>query len=449
MRAPLSIPLLLAALLLPPPARALDGAGEVPVDPPRALAPAEAELVVILRRARSEEDPAFDALAEEAAAVGVPGIRASLRLLERERVPPLEPEQTEQVLSEPQRELLLAGLARMEREAVLEELADRMALAHDVAGRLLALRVLGAVGDTESLQGLVGLALAEGEEEPPPRLEEALREAIALILVREPSAFDRLHEELRRTPDDLQGVWIAAAGDTGSPRTLELCAHALGFRTELAPIATAQVLRVGRSPHPELNRELVERLRWMLDPTRAGLCRSVLLALGELGDYESIPTLIELLDGPDEGLSQNALWALQRITGLPFPASAQRWRSWYAQELAWFEHEERRVLRDLGSRDPARVSGALREIGRRRTQRESLAVEVLAVLERSEPSLRAQACDTLGVLGAEVALPALVERLEGDIPYCAQAAWRALGSISGLDLPAQGGAWRDALALDA
>jgi HEAT repeat protein len=449
MRAFVPTPLLLAALLLAAPAAALDGAGEVAVDPPRALAPAEAELAAILRRARSQEQPSLEALTSEAAALGEPGIRASLRLLERERVPPLEPEQSEQVLSEPQRELLLAGLARQEREVVLAELADRMALSHDVATRLLALRVLGALGGADTLGRLVPLALAEGEEEPIPALEQALREAIAHTLLRDPAAFDAVVEQLRRSPDTLQGTWVVAAGDSGSPRTLELCAHVLGFRRELAPIATAQVLRVGRSSRPELNRELVERLRWLLDPARPGLCRSVLLALGELGDYESIPTLIELLDGPDAGLAQNALWALQRITGLSFPASSQRWRAWYDQELAWFLHEERRVLRDLGSRDPARVSGALREVGRRRTQREALAVEVLAVLERAEPSLRAQACDTLGLLGAEVALPALVERLEGDIPYCAQAAWRALGSISGLELPAQGRAWRHALALDA
>ena len=55
---------------------------------------------------------------------------------------------------------------------------------------------------------------------------------------------------------------------------------------------------------------------------------------------------------PDQNLAE----ALQRITGLSFPASSQRWRAWYDQELAWFRHEERRVLRNLSSRDPAKVA---------------------------------------------------------------------------------------------
>ena len=426
--------------------------GDGPALPPGqvpALAPAEAELAEVLRRARSQDDLPFEVFVVQVAQVGADGIRPSLVLLERERVPALRADQAEQQLSEPQREILLAGLAHQEPVAVLKALDERLTLASDRSARLLALRVLGAVGIAATIEHLGPLALVQGEEEPPPGLEDALREAVARILRNAPEAFDRLPQVLRSSPPALHAALISAAGDSGDPRALALLANALAFRPELAPLATAQVLRVGRSPRLELNKALIERLRWLLDSDQPGLCRSVVLALGELRDCDSIPLLIDLVDSSDTGLAQNAVWALQRATGLTFGASSERWRHWYAQETAWFAHEERAVLRDLAARNPAKVSQALREIGRRRTRRDELAVEVLEVLERAEPNLRAQACDTLGQLDCELALPALVERLERDIPYCSQAAWRALGAICGLDLPAEGRAWREALALDA
>jgi HEAT repeat protein len=207
----------------------------------------------------------------------------------------------------------------------------------------------------------------------------------------------------------------------------------------------SQVTRVGRSLDPKANAEVVDRLRGLLQSGDPNVQRAVALALGELRDERSIPVLIDLLEGSDVGLAQNACWALQHATGLEFPASAERWRQWYAQERSWFARAERGILRDLGSRDPSKVSTALREIGRRRTERDALATEVLEVLTRAEPSLRAQACETLAALGSSVALPALLERLESDIPFCSQSAWRALCGITGLDLPPDVTAWRDAL----
>ena len=70
---------------------------------------------------------------------------------------------------------------------------------------------------------------------------------------------------------------------------------------------------------------------------------------------------------------------------------------------------------------------------------------MIEVLTRAEPSLRAQACETLAALGSSVALSALLERMENDIPFCSQSAWRALCGITGLDLPPDATAWRSAL----
>ncbi len=410
-----------------------------------ALSPASSDLARTLRRSRSEPDVPQAVFVDELDALDTGALPAFLELLERERVPALEPDQAEQKLSEPQRAILLAALARREARAVTAALDRRLELAQDPAGRLLAIRVLGAVGDASSMERMVALALVSGEEQPPAGLEEALREALACSLKRESKGFAEIERLLQRSAAVLRPALVQAAGDTRQARALGVFSRALTLQSELAPIVASQVTRVGRSLDPKANADVIDRLRGLLQSGDPNVQRSVALALGELRDERSIPMLIDLLEGSDSGLAQNACWALQHATGLQFPASAERWRQWYADERSWFAREERGMLRDLESRDPAKVSTALREISRRRTERDALAVEVIAVLQRAEPSLRAQACETLAALGSSVALSALLDRLESDIPFCSQSALRALCAITGLDLPNDAAAWRAAL----
>lgn len=407
--------------------------------------PALTELSRTLRRARSQPDLQPEALVVELDAVGEHSTPAFLELLECERVPPLEPGQIEQVLSEPQREILLAALARRPVNSVISALDRRLELAHDCAGRLLAVRVLGAVGSAQSLERVVNLALAAEETEPSASIEAALRRASASILLRDVQAFGNLEQLLPRAPQALRTTLVQSAGDTQDTRGLPILSRALALQADLAPVVAAQVSRIGRSLDVKVNQDVAERLRGALQSNDPGVQRTVALALGELRDEHSIPTLIELLDSGDPGLSRNVAEALRRCTGLEFGTDAARWRRWYSQERSWFARDELAALRDLQSRDPAKVSTALHEIGRRRTERDALASEVIEVLRRAESALRAQACDTLAALGSSVALPALVERLASDVPFCSQSAWRALCSITELDLPADAAAWREAL----
>jgi len=414
-----------------------------------ALTPALSDLARTLRRARTQSDLPMAGFVDELDALDTGSLPAFLEILERERVPPLEPDQREQMLSEPQRAILLAALGRREPRAVLAALDRRLELGQDVAGRLLALRVLGTVGTSTALQRMIDHTLIKDEEEPPAGLEQALREAVASTLARDPGGFAELNVLLQRTHASLRPALVQAAGDTKQARAIEIFSHALVIQPDLAPFVAAQVPRVGRSLDNKVNVDLVERLRALLDASDPNIQRAVALALGELRDDHSIPALIDLLDSEDSGLAQNACWGLQHATGLGFPASSERWRRWYADERSWFAREERGVLRDLESRDPAKVSTALREISQRRTERDELATEVIAVLQRAEPSLRAQACETLAALGSSIALQALLERLETDIPFCSQSAWRALRTITGLDLPSEAPAWRAALEVQA
>jgi hypothetical protein len=70
---------------------------------------------------------------------------------------------------------------------------------------------------------------------------------------------------------------------------------------------------------------------------------------------------------------------------------------------------------------------------------------VAAVLGRTETDLVVVACSILGYLGSPRGVPELLHALEKDDPRAVAAAGGALRAITGLDLPADAGAWSAAL----
>ena len=56
------------------------------------------------------------------------------------------------------------------------------------------------------------------------------------------------------------------------------------------------------------------------------------LTLGRLKDWESVSSLIDLLEDDNSGLARSAHWALQNITGLKFQLNQSRWASWWDKE---------------------------------------------------------------------------------------------------------------------
>jgi HEAT repeat protein len=441
-----SLVTLTALSVLTPPAV---GSGEDAPPPSGLIActPAEQSLAGRLRSARSERTLDDPALPRELAALGLPILRPCLDALERERVAQVAPGDRVQILSIPQREVVLDVLAELPHGPVLEAALERGQLSSSLAVRRLALDVIGAVGSTQNLDALVALSLIEGETWPPRDVQASFQAALVKLLEREPKFYERLGAFHRDAPEALGDAIVCAVGDAGDPRGLAFLEHVLTFRPGATAMCASQVRRLGRSGEPTLDRGLAQRLRWAVDPDRPETCRALLLALGELRDYDSVPLLIGLLDSEDPGLSGNALWALRRITELEFPGLSSRWQAWYEAELAWFQSEEEHALRDLHVGPPSAAAAAARAISERRLWREDLALELLAALERPLPSLRAPLCRALERLGVKSVALGLVDLLDDD-PDSAAAALHALVALTGRDLPADATTWRLALAMD-
>lgn len=418
---------------------------------PRWVTPDQPEdyfVAAALRASRTHHAQGGAAFSEGIAGRGLVAVPAALEVLVRRRVPGVHEGELEQLLSVPQRDVLLAALAALEPRAVLSQARMRCEGSQDLGTRTAMIEVLGALGGADELEQLLAPALLLEETELADELRAALREALARLLARDERAFTRLAALLRRQRPQLVPPVLFALGDAGDERGLAILDEVLNFHPDQGQLAASQVPRIGRSLAPEVNRQLADRLHWMLDPARLGECRAAVLALGVLRDHEAVPALIGFLEGDHAGLRDTALWSLREMTGLAFAADATLWRRWHERELAWFRTDLRGIPARLRSGEPAVVVAALRDLGERRMRREELALEVLPVLERPEADLRALACATLARLDEPLVAPALVDLLEDQDAGAARAAAEALAALTGKDLPPERAAWSAALALE-
>ncbi len=406
--------------------------------------PADVATWEILREMRHKPLPPLDEIAPRLASRARGRIATLFDVLVTRRVPGSN-DVPPQALSVPQRDLILEAFRRFDRSPVLREARRQVESSDTFLSRASAIRAAGAVGDGDDVAWILAL--------PPPLLEKgpakivhlAVEEALAEILRRHPSSHDRLHLLWQGTSNELLASVVRAVGSAGDPRGYELLGDVVSWRAELSNLVFAQVPRIGPSDSHEANAELCDRIRPFLDPEDATTCQAASLALGELGDLQSVEILIELLQAESPGLRSNALWALQRITGFSFPESHETWSVWFAEEMGWARKEKARVVRHLASRDDRDVVEAIRIASRHPLFRHELSEALCGVLSHGRARLRGLACRTLERLSSRTAVIPLVERLDDRDDGVRDSAWSALKGITGRDLPLDQTAWLTAL----
>jgi HEAT repeat protein len=370
-------------------------------------------------------------------APGADAIGPLLDMLIEERVPRAAPADAPQLLSAPQRGLLLAALAQLPRASLRAELERRLAPADELAGaplRVAALHVFALAGGAADLARLAALAPRVDEELPVPAAE-ALRAAYAGILRGEPGLLARGLALLRGCDTAAASQFLFALGDLHDKRALPLLEDCMRSRPELAQQAIGLLAQLGRSDDPDFDRRVAAWLAGELDNARSEWTRAALRALGVFDDGRQVPALLEELDAPHPGLREAALDSLRQVSGLKLGGSAAAWREWYADESAWQESGEPAARLELASNQDARVARALDQFAAHRLFRDERAPALLEVLENGSPAMRILACSALARLGSQVALPALVDNLSSEPSALADAAWRAACTLSGQTLP--------------
>jgi hypothetical protein len=426
------------ALALAAPARPAE-LGEVvlPSWLQRDQAPTTRAIASALRDARRAPDGPAEAVVERLARAD--SVADLLVILEAEHIPEVEPGDARQVLSAPQRALVLAALARAPAVEVRARLAPRLQAAAegDQRAALLAVRVLGAVGGARDLQRMA--ALAPRRDTVPPTLSRdartALRSAAESVLMRDPRAWVDVVDVIRTTDGGAARPLIEAVSARPDPRALAVLADAARMQPGLAPLCVAGALKVGRPLDPEVARLFADWIAAELPAARPEYRRSLYQALGTLDDGAHARLLVEALSDEDAGARDSALWALRRLSGFGFADAPEPWLAWLDAEERWHLERLPRLRGELAARDAARAAAALRECAGRRAWRESLAAEITPVLDRGEVELRVLTCEVLESLRALAAIRPLAAALADPEQRVRDAAWRALGAITGLDLP--------------
>jgi len=363
---------------------------------------------------------------------------AGIDILARRRVPETRPEDAPQVLSDPQRDLVLAALARASESEVRAEIRARLESDPlDARTRLAAIHTLGAVGNGADLARIVELAPRHEDEDRTLTREsrEAVRSACAWILRKDGRSWSALAEIVKKVDSEAGRALLGAIATKREPRALAVLFAAARWQPDLGPQAAALASTCGISADPKLDSDFTAWIVSQLRDARPEYVRSLLQALGTTDDGTNVKTLIEHLKDEDAGSRDSALWALRKISGLGFPADPVTWRAWILAEDTWHKNRRPRLRFELESNDVSRVATALREYSERRTRRPELASEVAVLLRHPQRELRLLACIVLEHLGSPAACDALSERLRDPDADVQEAAWKALCSITGLSLP--------------
>ena len=405
-----------------------------------------AELVGSLRAARDRAAPVAD-LTRRIEQNAVTGLPLLLTILGDERVPAPadDPEARVQQLSVVQRDMILNALERAGRERVLPSTDELFAAAPAADADFLALQVLGAVGSARDFERLLQHALDPDRTLLAERERLAFERAATRMLARDPETYEQLLRHAPNARPELLPSLLFAAGAARDPRGLAFVQQVLDRQPDLARIAISQVRLIGPSLSVQRNEELLRRVRPYLRPEEKETCQAAALALAELGDAESIPALLELLEHDSAGIRENALWALQRATGMSFPLDARIWTEWYEGELAWLADEAPGLIQQLSASDTSKVAEALKALTRHRLHRHQLAQRIGDELPRVSDELRVLICKTLGRLESPYAIPALLDAAEDRHVPLSIAAFEALLAVTRRDLGRDADTWRAAL----
>lgn len=409
-------------------------------------------LVEALRSSRTSEGPDHGEVVATIQSLGSATIQPTLDILVKRRIPALHPDDEVQILSQPQRDMLLAGLALWSPRTSIEAIEARLAVAQGPGERIAGIYVYAAVGQANQLERVIELAFPTESKEPAPErppkdVEKAVREAFARILARDPQGYRSMRTVIERAPPSLHRPIVFALGDTRDPCGIEPLALVLAFHEDLAPLIVGQARLLGRSADETANRALANEVRRYLDSERIELACAAARSLGELGDDESVPQLVAMLESQLKPVVESAHWALRRLSGLNLPALPGPWRASLSSDQLWWDTEAPGVLHALVTGTQPERLAAVGSLGGRPWRRADLAREVVATLEDPAEVVRLKACAVLAQLGSPAATEGLIGALSDGSEAVALAAHKALVAIHGRALSTEPGEVRAALHL--
>jgi HEAT repeat protein len=169
--------------------------------------------------------------------------------------------------------------------------------------------------------------------------------------------------------------------------------------------------------------------------------RVALAASASLHDAEALDAMIAALDDGQASVRRAAELALHSLTGSTSPEGSAGWRSWKARQVAWWRDVGEEHLRALEDGDLERATTAMRELGGRPVFRDPVRSALERALWRDDVAIAVAAARTLQSSGYAESVPALADLLYESDEQKREAAWHALRTLTGADLPPDPARW--------
>ncbi len=401
------------------------------------LSESERAAAEILRASRrAQDDEARAKLGQRLWAVGKTDVNALLEILVRARVPETADTDAAQILSTPQREMVLAALAALPPERIRPLIKTRLEEANNDAVRLAAVHLLGAIGAQSDILECCKLTPRDAEGRPTDTGRDALCAAITSILQRDGDAWKAIPNVLRSQRPEVQSALLTAVGDAGGARAFEVLLDAARGSRHLEEQAVSRLRSVYQDVGAEDRRECAAWIAGQLRYGRAEFVRTMLQTIGVLDDGTHVPQLLEYLADENPNTREAAAWALRKITGASYPTDSALWKAWYQQEQRWMLRERPKLCDSLSASDRGKVSAALKQYAERRTVRDELTLDLLPLLKRPEHDLIVRTCEVLARLNSPLAVEPMLPLIDSVNPRILAAARTSLESITGRTLPA-------------
>jgi hypothetical protein len=338
---------------------------------------------------------------------------------------------------------VLDALGALDADELRREVRLRIARRGDQAARAAAALALAAPGNPADLELVLEIALPaldpDGLTTP---FGERIVDACVVLQERDGDAWQVARGLVSRSADPARLVLVRAAARAPGPEALAFlgwCVQAVaGRRLEVL----GELQHASLALLPPADAGLAELVRRLLDDAEPQIVAQAALLCGRFEDGEATERLIELLAHPSSGVRSNALWSLQRISGLGLREDASRWATWHAAERAWWSEHFDATAAALGARDPVVVTRALLELGRRRLHRDRIGVELGRLLDHPDHEIVRLAAATLASVRSRASLHALVDALDVAPPDLRPPLERAFRCAAGPGAPEEPARWR-------
>lgn len=353
-----------------------------------------------------------EAASDELTALGSPSIPLLFSILREGRYASLDDQddRIEAVLTAERERALRRALRELPRTAVTSHLREVAVAPAPLDLRRVTLSVLAPIARTTDLRFLFRLC------EPVPPEEHAdsvcagrLREGLVRILEEDREAYRSLRSVLSAAHADLRSPTLHAITEVPGREAFLFLSELLGEHEDLHGFLLSGMGRVARELPLPAEELALARVRPLLASEDPQLVREAALVLGRVEDQQTVPRLIDLLEDENPGVVSAAHWSLRCMSGLDLRADPVRWRTWLAEERAWWRDHAPEVLGWLRSPEPVMAKRGIAIAVQRRHRRHELALEIASLLDFPDEDVVRRAVRALGMLESRAALPRLLE----------------------------------------